>query len=389
MENNSVTMTIRKGRTKKEQYYNLDFELIDMMNEYGNIELLGFHSTFVRYINRKDFKNKNEVNYTQEYLSKQMSIGKTKYYKNLKTLYNCEMLDIEKEMTFVYYVNFPNGESIKQEKTITFFSTLQNIDISMKDPKTKLGFPVEYINIVSSKTKTIYVIHELPNDDMLKNKKLEKTRDYDIDLDKFRRGKGQPKKDNKSCDTPSSQNEKGGTSQNEKEAPSQNRKLNTIIISSNTRILSPNIINHSFFPTETNERMNENKKLTIKVPTIQELKNLYGEENYYYAVAENEHNCKSKRGTISFRKYIWTILKDISENIESDRDKDYIRGLQNVDALRVENEKDELVEFNGKTIHKSIEFYYKLAYDLEKSGRTDTNVYKSTKKEIEKYELKL
>ncbi len=95
MKDNKSGFNVREGRSNK-QYINTNFDFIDALNRYADCETLGFYISFKRYINRKDNNKENQITYTQAYLQKQFNIGRTKYYRHLKTLFNIGLCDVEK-----------------------------------------------------------------------------------------------------------------------------------------------------------------------------------------------------------------------------------------------------------------------------------------------------
>src|SRR5699024_9524827 len=96
---------IKEGRTNN-QYINTNFDLIDALNEYADCETLGFYISFKRYINRKNNTKENQVTYSQSYLQKQLNVGRTKYYRHLKTLFNAGLCDVEKIVDVKFFINY-------------------------------------------------------------------------------------------------------------------------------------------------------------------------------------------------------------------------------------------------------------------------------------------
>lgn len=265
MKNNNG-INIKEGRSNK-QYINTNFDFIDSLNNYADCETLGFYISFKRYINRKDNTKENQITYTQSYLQKQFNIGKTKYYRHLKTLFNIGLCDIEKIVNVKFFVNY-NLEGKKNpltEKSLVYFSTLDNVDIGLKDNIENLinenypEIPKELIQIVEVTLNTNYIFHDYPPVVILEsnNYKFAPYREWDTSMNRFSSSKNESKSD----DIASSQNEQGGTSQNRKTPSSQNRNLNNIIELKNNRIeLSNNIINQSIKDSEENNILNIPKK---------------------------------------------------------------------------------------------------------------------------------
>ena len=268
-------LLIREGRNRK-QYINTEFDFIDALNNYADCETLGFYISFKRFINRKDNTKDNQITYTQKYLETKFNIGRTKYYRHLKTLFNAGLCDVEKTVEVKFFLNY-NLEDKKNplvEKTLLYFSTLDDINISLKDNLEELiesnypEIPKDLIKIVDVVNRTSFVFHDYPPIDIFEDNNYEIVayRDWDILMNRFSSGKNskknveketsnppsQNKKDPSSQNRkeggsqneqhPSSQNEKEGDSQNRKDPPSQNRNLNIIKELSNTRIELPNII---------------------------------------------------------------------------------------------------------------------------------------------------
>ena len=212
MENIKSGISIREGRNNK-QYINTNFDFIDALNRYADCETLGFYISFKRYINRKDNTKENQVTYTQAYLQKQFNIGRTKYYRHLKTLFNIGLCDVEKLVKVKFYVNYNLEGNPLVEKSIVYFSTLEDIDIPLKNNLENVisehypEIPSELIKIVEVNNYTNKVnniiklnnnINELPNniinqsiksfdekEEINKNKK-----DRLIDIDQKIRDKG-------------------------------------------------------------------------------------------------------------------------------------------------------------------------------------------------------
>jgi len=266
--NNGIS--IKEGRTNK-QYINTNYDFIDALNDYADCETLGFYISFKRYINRKNNTKENQITYTQNYLQKQFNIGKTKYYRHLKTLFNIGLCDIEKIVNVKFFVNY-NLEDKKNpliEKSLVYFSTVDNTDIGLKDNIENLinenypEIPKELIQIVEVRLNTSYIFHDYPPIDILEsnNSKFASYRDWEISMNRFSSSKNEDKSD----DIASSQNRKTPSAQNEKTPSSQNVNLNNIIELKNNIIRSSNsIINQS--RDEKNKQENTAKEIdkTIK-----------------------------------------------------------------------------------------------------------------------------
>lgn len=273
---NNTGFSIKEGRSNK-QYINTNFDFIDAVNEYADCETLGFYVSFKRYINRKDNTKENQITYSQAYLEKRLNVGRTKYYRHLKTLFNAGLCDVEKIVEVKFFINYnlEGKENPLVQKSIVYFSTLENIDISLKNNLESLineyypEIPKELIKIVDVVNKTSYIFHDYPPVDILEKNdfKFMAYRDWDIIMNRFSSGKNiqnekiAPPSQNEKMGSqdeidPPSQNKKEGASQNRKTPPSQNRKVNIINILKNNIIESSNsIINQSII------EMNEEKEI--------------------------------------------------------------------------------------------------------------------------------
>lgn len=280
MSNNNTGFSIKEGRTNK-QYINTNFDFIDALNQYADCETLGFYISFRRYINRKDNTKENQITYSQVYLEKKLNVGRTKYYRHLKTLFNAGLCDVEKIVEVKFFINYnlDGNENPLVQKSIVYFSTLENTDISLKNNIENLineyypEIPSEIIKIVDVVNKTSYIFHDYPPVDILEanDYKFVVYRDWDIAMNRFSSGKNTQNNDatppsqiekmgnyQNEID-PSSQNRKEGASQNRKTPPSQNRKVNIINILNNNIIESSNsIINQSI---EADEKESESNKI--------------------------------------------------------------------------------------------------------------------------------
>lgn len=211
MENNKSGISIREGRSNK-QYINTNFDFIDALNRYADCETLGFYIAFKRYINRNDNTKENQVTYTQAYLQKQFNIGRTKYYRHLKTLFNIGLCNIEKVVRVKFFINYSANANPLTERSIVYFSTLEDIDIPLKNNLDNVisehypEIPVELIKIVEVNNYTNYVFHDYPPIEILKanNYEFVQYRDWDIAMNRFSSRKNLQKDNN----TPSSQNRK-------------------------------------------------------------------------------------------------------------------------------------------------------------------------------------
>ena len=262
MKDNKSGFNVREGRSNK-QYINTNFDFIDALNRYADCETLGFYISFKRYINRKDNNKENQITYTQAYLQKQFNIGRTKYYRHLKTLFNIGLCDVEKIVKVKFFINYnlEGKENPLVEKSILYFSTLEDIDISLKNNIENLineyypHIPQELIKIVDVINNTNYIFHDYPPIDILEanNYEFVQYRDWDIVMNRF--------SNSKNTDTPPSQNKKDPPSQNEKDPLSQNRKVNNIIeLNNNISKPSNNIINQSIEGSDEKDEINKNNK---------------------------------------------------------------------------------------------------------------------------------
>lgn len=277
MKENKAGFNVREGKSNK-QYINTNFDFIDALNRYADCETLGFYIAFKRYINRKDNTKENQITYTQAYLEKQFNIGRTKYYRHLKTLFNAGLCDVEKIIRVKFFVNYnlKGKDNPLVEKSILYFSTLEDINIPLKNNLENLiseyhpEIPNELIKIVDVINNTNYIFHDYPPIEILEanNHEFIQYRDWDIDMNRFSR-------------TPSSQNRKEGLSQNRKDPPSQNenhppsqnRKVNNIIeLNNNISESSNNIINQPIEGSDEKDKLNRINKdrLTDMDKKIQE-----------------------------------------------------------------------------------------------------------------------
>ncbi len=262
MNDNKSGFNVREGRSNK-QYINTNFDFIDALNRYADCETLGFYISFKRYINRKDNTKENQITYTQAYLQKQFNIGRTKYYRHLKTLFNIGLCDVEKIVRIKFFINY-NLEGMDNplvEKSVLYFSTLEDIDISLKNNLENLineyypHIPQELIKIVDVTNNTNYIFHDYPPIEILESNNYEfvQYRDWDIVMNRF--------SNSKNTDTPPSQNRKDPPSQNVKDPLSQNRKVNNIIELNNNINKSSNIIiNQSIEGSDEKDEINKDNK---------------------------------------------------------------------------------------------------------------------------------
>ena len=215
---------LKLGKQSK-QYLITEYQLMDAILDHSNIETLGFYTTLKRFINRKDNTKDSQVTYKQSFLEKKMSIGHTKYYRNLKYLYNCGLLDQEKIITVKFFVNLNIADTpnVLMDRSYVFFSSIDNVDIVLKNRLESFiseqeNIPKEVIQIVESKILTQYIINEIPlyiNDG--EPLVLKEIRNYEEDLIRFR--KKSVKKGEKEVPY---QNGKVVTSQNGNMVTSQN-----------------------------------------------------------------------------------------------------------------------------------------------------------------------
>lgn len=265
MKENNNGFNVKEGRSNK-QYINTNFDFIDALNRHADCETLGFYISFKRYINRKDNTKENQITYTQAYLQKQFNIGRTKYYRHLKILFNAGLCDVEKVVTVKFFVNYNlvGKENPLVEKSIVYFSTLENIDIPLKNNLENIineyypEIPKELIKIVEVGNNNNFIFHDYPPIDILESNNYEfiQYRDWDMEMNRF--SKTPPSQNVKD---PLLQNKKEAPSQNEKYPPSRNRKDN-IIIELNNNIIEPSnaIINQSIENPANQENTNKNNK---------------------------------------------------------------------------------------------------------------------------------
>ncbi|OZV13539.1 hypothetical protein CIW83_03055 [Tissierella sp. P1] len=283
---NNTGFSIKEGRISK-QYINTNFDFIDALNQYADCETLGFYISFKRYINRKNNTKENQITYSQAYLEKQLNVGRTKYYRHLKTLFNVGLCDVEKIVEVKFFINYnlEGKENPSVQKSIVYFSTLENIDISLKNNLENLineyypEIPKELIKIIDVVNKTFYIFHDCPPVDVLEenNYKFVAYRNWDIVMNRFSSSKNvqndstTPSSQNEKVDNckdeidPPSQNKKEGASQNKKDPPSQNRKVNNIIELNNNIIESSNsIINQSIMDMDEKKEIDKNNEFDKK-----------------------------------------------------------------------------------------------------------------------------
>ncbi|MCK9470672.1 MAG: hypothetical protein M0Q88_02835 [Bacilli bacterium] len=251
MTKDSSGFLIKKGRSD-EQFILTNFNFLDSLNKYSSSDTLGFYIAFKSYINRKDNTKDNQVTYSQKYLQSKFNISTRMYYKHLKLLFNIGLIDIEKTVTISFFINY-NIDGIENkliEKDILYFSTLENIDIPLKNNLENLislyypEIPKELVKIMDVKQSNSYVIHDTPPIDRLgvNNGEFVEYRDWDMCMEKFQRGK-EKKKDKT---PPPLQSEKVPPLQSEKDPPLHSEKVNNINELSKTIIESSNsIINQS------------------------------------------------------------------------------------------------------------------------------------------------
>ena len=403
MENNNG-INIKEGRSNK-QYINTDFDFIDALNNYADCETLGFYISFKRYINRKDNTKENQITYTQSYLQKQFNIGRTKYYRHLKTLFNIGLCDVEKIVRIKFFINYnlEEKENPLVEKSIVYFSTLEDIDISLKGNLEKVinqyypEIPEELIKIVDVINNTNYIFHDYPPIEILESNKykFDKYRDWDIFMNRFSSSKNTQKDNN----TPSSQNEKVGLAQNKKDPPSQNenhppsqnRKVNNIIELNNNRIESSNtIINQSIKDFNKKDRLiDQDKKIKEKGFISYEdlIYNLRLDKSFYdYPISE---------WIDPFKKAIWEMYyyEDTKIRRRMVSQFDIVNKLQmlNIDMITttinkvIERSKEEKIEYPIAFLKTSIfneidEFFGRVQaqvnYDLSDNKNLDKPNFK-------------
>jgi len=237
---------IKEGRKNKKHYLYTEYDLIDNILEGLDSEHLGFYIALKRYIDRKNNTKDDQITYTQKYLQNKLNISSRKYYRYLHNLYNVGLIDIEKTATITFFVNFniEGKENPKVSQTITFFSTLEGINLSLKGIENHIeNYPTELINVIDVKINTSYLIHELPPMNVFEENKfkLKPYRNWQEDMAKFKRGKSKKNKID-----PSFQNEKVASSHSEKVPSFQSEKVNNINkLNNNINELSNNTINQS------------------------------------------------------------------------------------------------------------------------------------------------
>lgn len=358
---------IKEGRTNK-QYINTNFDFIDAINEYADCETLGFYIGFKRFINRKDNTKDNQITYSQKYLEKQLNIGWRKYYKHLKILFNAGLCDIEKIITVKFFVNYniEGKENPLVEKSILYFSTLDNINIPLKNNienlinETYPEIPVELIKIVEVVNRNSYIFHDYPPVEILEsnNYKFIAYRDWEEEMKEPNKEiEIEDKSDNnplphngeegkKEESTPVSQNGKDPYSQNGEDPVSQNGKLNNIIKLNNNIIEPPNtIINQSIDLDEEDKKdidglTDFDKQLkTNGFKTFEELVNYVGIDKRYFEYPHTEW-------IDSFKKAIWEMYYYDNTKIQGRKISQYdiIVKLQNLNIDMITSTIDKVIE---------------------------------------------
>lgn len=197
-KNTNEGFKIKKGRSDNEQYINTKFNFIDAINQYADCETLGFYIGLKSYINRETNTKDNQVTYSQKYLAEKLGVSTNyKYYKHLKLIFDAGLIDIEKTVIIKFFINYniegKNNPLITKE--MTYFSTLDNIDIPLKNNIEKLinelypEIPLEFINLVSVSFKNSYIIHDYPpymNLGDEKSFKLKAYRSWEEEMGRFK-----------------------------------------------------------------------------------------------------------------------------------------------------------------------------------------------------------
>lgn len=372
---NNTGFEIREGRTNK-QYINTNFDFIDAINKYADCETLGFYIGFKRFINRKDNTKDNQITYSQKYLEKQLNIGWRKYYKHLKTLFNAGLCDIEKIITVKFFVNYniEGKENPLIEKSILFFSTLDNINIPLKDNIENLihenypEIPVELIKIVDVVNRNSYIFHDYPPIKILEDNHYSFVA-YRNWEDEMKEPSKEIKTENKSDVNPESHN--GEEGEKEKSSPvshygkdpyshnggdpiSQNGTLNNIIkLNNNINELDNIIINQSIENIQNESKLedqDDNKEkdgLTDfdkqlkrnEFKTFEELINYVGVDKRYF-----EYPYTEWIGVV--RKAIWEMYSFDNTKILGKKigRYDVIAKLQNLNIDVIINTIDRVIE---------------------------------------------
>lgn len=383
---------IKEGRSNK-QYINTNFDFIDALNNYADCETLGFYISFKRYINRKDNTKENQITYTQSYLQKQFNIGRTKYYRHLKTLFNIGLCDVEKIVRVKFFINhnLEERENPLVEKSIVYFSTLEDIDISLKGNLEKLinkyypEIPKELIKIVDVVNNTNYIFHDYPPIEILEanNHQFDKYRDWDIFMNRFSSSKNK----DKDGDIPPSQNRKEGLAQSKKDPPSQNkkdplsqdvnyppsqnRKDNIIIELNNNRIKSfsnriessNNIINQSIKACEKNKKKITKTKKDRLIDQDIKIKEKgfisYEDLIYNLRLEKDFFQYPISEWIDSFRKALWEMYYYEDTKIRGKKISQYdaISKLQNLNVDMITRTIEKVID---KTKEEKIE--YPIAY---------------------------
>lgn len=338
MKENNNGFNVKEGRSNK-QYINTNFDFIDALNKHADCETLGFYISFKRYINRKSNTKENQITYTQAYLQKQFNIGRTKYYRHLKILFNAGLCDVEKVVTVKFFVNYNlvGKENPLVEKSIIYFSTLENIDIPLKNNLENLineyypEIQKELIKIVEVGNNNNFIFHDYPPIDILESNNYEfiQYRDWDIEMNRFSK-------------TP--------PSQNVKDPPSRNRKDN-IIIELNNNIIEPSnaIINQSIENPENQENTNKNKKdrsTDIDIKTKEKGFINYNDLIYELRLEKDFYEYPISEWIDSFKKALWEMYYYENTKIRGKKVSqfDAIAKLQNLNIDMITTTIEKVIE---------------------------------------------
>ncbi|TCU65637.1 hypothetical protein EV204_11729 [Tissierella praeacuta] len=353
---------IKRGRSDNDQYINTKFNFIDAINEYADCETLGFYVGFKSYINREENTKDNQIIYSQKYLAEKLGVSTNyKYYKHLKLIFNAGLIDIEKTATIKFFINYniEGKDNPLVSKQITFFSTLDNINIPLKNNMEKLinelypEIPLDYINVVSVSFKNSYIIHDYPPYVNMGDGKpliLTAYRNWDEEMERFKnkaeytyRSKKKSSVESEEGDSDNqnkgeenqigsdSNNQKEGNSNNQKHPVSNNQKHNNIIELNNNIIESSNnIINQS---TEADEKENKpNKEKSDRLIDIDEQirnKGFTSYEDLVYNLGLDNKQCYGHK----YKDWIETVKKAIYEMYYFDDTKIRGRKISRFDAI--------------------------------------------------------
>lgn len=363
---------IKEGRTNN-QYINTSYDLIDSLMEYADCETLGFYIGFKRFINRKDNTKENQITYSQKYLEKQLNVGWRKYYKHLKILFNTGLCDIEKVITVKFFINYniEGRENPLVEKSIVYFSTLEGINISLKDNIENLiaekypEIPKELIKVVDVVSRNSYIFHDYPPIEILEDNdyKFIAYRDWEEEMENptplSHYGKGAKNTDN----NPVSQNGEDPSPQSGEDPISQNGELNIINKLYNNINKSSNIIinqsikgnkEKNIIDKKTNDRLIDfDKQLEENnFKTYDDLINYAGIDKKYFDYPYTEW-------IDAIKKAIWEMYHYDDTSIRGKKISRYdaISKLQSINLDMVRNVIDKVIEKGKEELIK-----YPIAY---------------------------